>query len=75
LNDKTKTQSRYDNNSVTMEGRMKPSLAPSVPGSTEAERMSNALKAVLTVSKKDLLKAEAREQRAKERKKRAKQTT
>jgi hypothetical protein len=42
-----------------------------VSGSTDAERMSNALKAVLTVSKQDLLKAEAREQRAKERKKRA----
>lgn len=53
---------------------MKPLPAPHVPGETDSERMSNALKAVLTVSKKDLLKAEAREQRAKERKKRAKKT-
>jgi hypothetical protein len=39
---------------------MKPLPAPNVPGNTEAERMSNALKMVLTVSKKDLLKKEAR---------------
>jgi hypothetical protein len=38
---------------------MKPLPAPHVPRETDAERMSNALKAVLTVSKKDLLKAEA----------------
>jgi hypothetical protein len=34
--------------------------APSVPGSTDAERMSNALRMVLKVSKADLLKEEAR---------------
>jgi len=50
---------------------MKPAPAPSVPGKTDAERMSNALRAVLTVSKADLLKKEARVKRASE-KKRAK---
>jgi hypothetical protein len=50
---------------------MKPSPPPNVPGNTEAERMSNALSMVLTVSKKDLLKKEARLKRASE-KKRAK---
>jgi hypothetical protein len=34
--------------------------APNVPGSTDAERMSNALNMVLKVSKADLLKEEAR---------------
>jgi hypothetical protein len=47
---------------------MKPSPAPHVPGNTDAERMSNALRAVLTVSKTDLLKKEAREKRAHEKK-------
>jgi hypothetical protein len=42
-----------------------------VPGKTDAERMSNALRAVLTVSKADLLKKEARVKRAND-KKRAK---
>jgi len=50
---------------------MKPQPAPNVPGNTEAERMSNALSMVLTVSKKDLLKKEAQLKRASE-KKRAK---
>ncbi len=44
----------------------KPLPAPSVPGETPAERMSNALRMVLTVSKKDLLKKEARVKRASE---------
>jgi len=48
---------------------MKP--APNVPGDTPAQRMSNALRAVLTVSKADLLRKEARVKRASE-KKRAK---
>ena len=48
---------------------MKP--APNVPGDTAAERMSNALRMVLTVSKADLLKKEARVKQASE-KKRAK---
>jgi hypothetical protein len=47
---------------------MKPAPAPNVPGKTDAERMSNALKMVLTVSKTDLLKKEAREKRTREKK-------
>lgn len=39
---------------------MKPLPAPHVPGNTEAARMSNALRAMLAVSKADLLKKEAR---------------
>lgn len=51
---------------------MKPLPAPDVPGNTEAERMDNALRKVLTVSKEALLKAEAKWKRARARKKRAK---
>ncbi len=48
---------------------MKPLPAtPHVPGNTDAERMSNALRAVLTVSKIDLLKREAQQKRKRERK-------
>jgi hypothetical protein len=43
---------------------MKPLPAPPVPGTTDAERMSNALRMVLTVSKDELLKKEARLKRA-----------
>jgi len=43
---------------------MEPHPPPPVPGNTEAERMSNALRMVLTVSKGDLLKKEARLKRA-----------
>jgi hypothetical protein len=39
---------------------MKPAPAPNVPGSTEFERFDNAFRKVLTVSKEDLLKAEAK---------------
>jgi hypothetical protein len=39
-------------------------LSTSQPGNTNAERMSNALRIVLTVSKADLLKEEARLKRA-----------
>jgi len=52
---------------------VKPASPPNVPGNTEAQRMSNALRAVLTVSKTDLLKKEARVKRASD-KKRAKKT-
>jgi hypothetical protein len=52
----------------------KPAPAPNVPGSTDGERMSNALSMVLTVSKKELLKKEARLKRASE-KKRVKKTS
>ncbi len=51
---------------------MKPLSAPSVPGNTDAERMSNALRMVLTVSKADLLKKESRLKRASEKKRAAK---
>ena len=51
---------------------MKPEPAPSVPGNTEGERMSNALRIVLTVSKEDLLKKEARVKRANDKKRAAK---
>ena len=47
---------------------MKPLPPPSVPGKTDAERMSNALRTVLTVSKSDLLKKEARVKRANDKK-------
>jgi hypothetical protein len=53
---------------------MKPAPAPHVPGDTEAQRMSNALRMVLTVSKSDLLKKEARLKHASE-KKRAKKSS
>lgn len=39
---------------------MKPVPAPNIPGSTESERFDNAVRKVLTVSKEDLLKAEAK---------------
>jgi hypothetical protein len=46
--------------------------APHVPGNTEAERMDNALRMVLSVPKEQLLKAEAREKRVREKKRAAK---
>ena len=53
---------------------MKPLAAPNIPGKTDAERMSNALRMVLTVSKAELLKKEARVKRAND-KKRAKRVS
>ncbi|HYL73278.1 MAG TPA: hypothetical protein VEU96_03685 [Bryobacteraceae bacterium] len=50
---------------------MKPLPTPHVPGDTEAARMDNALRKVLTVSKEDLLREEAKWKRAQARKKRA----
>jgi hypothetical protein len=47
---------------------MKPLPLPDIPGSTPAERMSNALRTVLKVPKETILRAEAREQRKRERK-------
>ena len=41
-------------------GIVNPKPAPNVPGNTDAERMSNALRLVLTVPKAALLKEEAR---------------
>jgi hypothetical protein len=40
---------------------VKPLPAPEVPGKTEFERFDNAVRQVLTVSKEELLKREARE--------------
>jgi len=50
---------------------MKPAPAPNVPGDTEVEKFDNALRRVLTVSKEDLLKAEAKWKQARARNKRA----
>jgi hypothetical protein len=49
---------------------MKPLPAPNVAGRTEAEKFSNALRQVFTVSKDDLLKREAAEKKLRTRKKR-----
>lgn len=43
---------------------MNPLPAPNVPGDTPGQRLSNALRMVLTVSKEDLLKKESRLKRA-----------
>ena len=51
---------------------MKPLPAPNVPGNTEAERMSNALRMVLTVPKAALLKREASIKQANDKKRAAK---
>jgi len=47
---------------------MKPQPAPNVPGKTEAQRFDNAFRAMFRVSKDDVLKEEAKQKRAKERK-------
>jgi len=47
---------------------MKPSPPPHVPGNTEAERMDNAVRKMFSVSKEDVLKAEAKQKRAREKK-------
>lgn len=51
---------------------MKPQLPPPVPGETPGERLSNALKMVLTVSKAALLKKEAKLKHASAKKRAAK---
>lgn len=51
---------------------MKPLPAPDVPGRNERERFENAIRRVLSVSKEDLLKKEAREKQTKEKKKKPK---
>ena len=51
---------------------MKPLPAPHVPGDTPGQRLSNALRMVLTVSKTELLKKETRLKRASEKKRAAK---
>jgi hypothetical protein len=47
---------------------MKPLPAPPVPGNTEAERMDNAVRKMFSVSKEDLLKAEVKWKRERQRK-------
>ena len=44
---------------------MKPLPAPQVHGKTEFERFDNAVRQVLTVSKEELLRREAREKKTK----------
>ena len=51
---------------------MKPLPAPHVPGNTEAERMSNAVRKVFTVSKDAILKEEAKWKQERQRNKLAK---
>jgi hypothetical protein len=51
---------------------VKPAPAPNVPGNTDAERFDHAVRKMFTVSKKDVLKEEAKQKRARARKKRAK---
>ena len=51
---------------------MKPLPAPSIPGNTDAERFDNAVRKMFTVSKDDVLKAEAKWKRAQAQKKRTK---
>jgi hypothetical protein len=53
---------------------MKPQPPPEVPGSTDAERMDNAVRKLFTVSKEDYLKEEERLKKLRERKKRIKKT-
>jgi hypothetical protein len=51
---------------------MKPALPPNVPGETEAARFDYAVRKMFSVSKEDVVKEEARQKRARARKKRAK---
>ncbi|HEV1284935.1 MAG TPA: hypothetical protein VNU44_06475 [Bryobacteraceae bacterium] len=51
---------------------MKPLQPPAVPGSSDAERMDNAVRMIFKVSKEELLKREAAWKRSQARKKRAK---
>jgi hypothetical protein len=51
---------------------MKPLPAPNIPGKTEFERFDNTVRQVLSVSKEELLKREAREKKTRERKNRSK---
>lgn len=53
---------------------MKPQPPPEVPGSTDAERMDNAVRKLFTVSKEDYLKEEGRLKKLRERNRRARKT-
>jgi hypothetical protein len=46
---------------------MRAAPAPNVPGNTEAERFDNAVRKMFTVSKKALLKEEAKQKRTRDR--------
>jgi hypothetical protein len=60
--------------SITLQDARRVIAAAEKNGNTDAERMSNALRMVLTVSKADLLKKEARLKRASDKKRAAKKT-
>lgn len=47
---------------------MKPEPPPKVPGKTPWKRLDNAVRHIFTVSKEDVLKAEAKEKRARTKK-------
>ncbi len=51
--------------------KMKPEPAPHVPGATPWEKFDNALRRVLSVSKEELLKREAKWKRARPKKRRS----
>lgn len=53
---------------------MNPLPAPKVPGKTEFERFDNAVRQVLTISKEELLRREAKDRKQRERKRRAEKT-
>ncbi len=53
---------------------MKPTPVPNVPGNTEAERMDNAIRKILSVSKDDLVKQEDKWKREQVRKRRARES-
>jgi hypothetical protein len=48
---------------------MKPLPAPEIPGSSEFERFDNAVRKILSISKEDILKEEAKWKRERARKK------
>ena len=76
LSSAAKTRSiKIDERERRIRGGMKLQPAPQIPGNTSGERLSNALSMVLTVSKVQLLRQEAKERRARSRKKRAKKST
>jgi hypothetical protein len=52
---------------------MRPLPAPDVPGKTEFERFNNAMRQVLSISKEELLRREAAEQKVREQKRKHRQ--
>jgi hypothetical protein len=51
---------------------MKPLLPSHLPGNTEAERLDNAVRRMFSISKEDVMKAEAKEKRARDKRRAAK---